>query len=888
MFFASANAISQTTVCLGTDATVCAGTNVQIDNCGGTAIPGGGAIVLQNSTTVSLSDDSWSAAINIGFSFSFYGNTYTQCVIGSNGLVSFNTSFANGYNAYTLTGTGTLPTTSNNDALNAAMICYSDINPGAGGSVFYETIGTAPNREFYVVYANVPMFSATDCNYLSIIFFEGSNNIEYHIGNKTINNGWNGGLAIQGVQNNAGSAASITSGRNNSQWTATNDGRLFEPTSPTNTAAYTNTTTPYKVILSGNANYGWENTNGQTFPYNNGILNVPSASNGTVGYFLTVTGSNCQSQVGAVSDTSFITGLTSSVSASAVDDLCSAGIGSVTATPVSGDAPFTYLWPGLGNATTQTVNNVSAGTYTVQMTDANGCSSSTNVTVGDTPANYPSSVTPVSCPGGSDGTATADMVPLLGAVTYQWNDPNNQTTTTASGLSAGTYECIITSSIGCSETVTVLVSEIPGMSIQVVNQVDVTCNSGNDGIAEIAVTDGTAPYSYSWTGSSSITELSTDLAFGTTTVTITDDNGCVVTEDIFMDQPTALSVGQISQDTIICIDDSVQLFAQGAGGSSPYIYTWTSNNQNVTIGNSVFVTPTAATTEYCLTLSEQCGSPVAIECVVIDYPQEVDPSLSPDKTGECFPIEVTFDNVTNTTETIDYTIWKYTDGDRDTIPGENSVVHEFGKGVYGVDMEVVTSRGCVYLKSFSGLIEGFPYPEASFYVNPNPASIFEPKVTAYSQSGSDIGSYEWFAEGANPDYSSIQNPTFEYSNEIKNYPLILVVENGYGCNDTLQKLVRIENEILVFSPNTFTPDGNGINDTWKVQLQGIDVQNFRLEVFNRWGEKVFESLDPEGEWDGTYGNGKIVKDGAYIWTVKAYDFENDNKYEFSGTVTILK
>ncbi|RYM34712.1 T9SS type B sorting domain-containing protein [Brumimicrobium glaciale] len=887
VLFASASAMSQQTVCLGNDISVCAGTSVQISNCGGSVI-GGTAIVLQNPTTVSLSDDSWSSVVNIGFSFSFYGTTYTQCLIGSNGVVTFNTSSANGSNGWSLGGTGQLPNGNNNNTKNSAMLCYSDINPASGGSVFYKTIGTAPNREFYVVYANIPMFSAQDCNYMALILFEGSNNIEYHISNKTLNTGWNGGLAIQGVQNNTGTAATITPGRNNTQWLALNDGQLFQPTSPTNTAAYVNTVIPSKTVLSGSATFGWQNTNGQNFPYNNGTLNIPSAATGTVGYFLTVTGSNCTSQVGAVSDTTFVTGLTSSVSASKVDDMCSAGIGSVTATPTSGIAPYTFLWPGLGNATTATVNNVSAGTYTVQMTDGNGCSSSTNVAVGDTPATFPSSVTPVSCPGGADGTATAEMLPVLGNVTYSWNDPNNQTTSTATGLAAGTYECLVTSSIGCSETVVVIVSEIPEMILQVVNQVDVTCNSGNDGIAEILITDGTAPYFYSWTGSNSNTELSDDLSFGVTTVTVLDAKACVVTEDISIGQPTALSIAQMSQDTVICIGDSVRLYAQGAGGSSPYIYNWSKNNQGVGNGSEIYVTPSGPLTEYCLVLSEQCSSPMADACVTVKYPDEVNPSLVPDKTGECFPIEVTFDNTTNTTEIVSYTIWTYSDGEKDTVPGENPVVHEFGEGIFGIDMEVVTNRGCSYKKSFPNLIEGFPYPEASFYVNPNPASIFEPKVTAYSQSGSDVLSTKWFAEGAKPDYSSIQNPTFKYSNEIQNYPLILVVENGYGCTDTLQKLVRIENEVLIFSPNTFTPDGDGLNDTWKVQIQGIDIQNFQLEIFNRWGEKVFESLDPDGEWAGTYGDGRIVKEGAYVWIIKAHDFENDNKYEFNGTVTILK
>jgi gliding motility-associated-like protein len=568
-------------------------------------------------------------------------------------------------------------------------------------------------------------------------------------------------------------------------------------------------------------------------------------------------------------------------------------------TPPPGSNNDTWLWNFVGQATLSTDENPThlysaPGTYDVnlQATSDDGCvaDSTIQVVISQTPQADFTYFAP--CAGEEitfTNTTTGNYV------NSQWIFQNGLDTirsvNAAYTFPAGgnlDVKLIIEDAVeNCSDTVVITVVEIPKLTVQVNNSVDVTCNSGNDGIVELGVTQGAVPYTFSWTGSASTTAIANDLSFGTTTVTITDDNGCVITESINIGQPNPLSISNVSKDTIICIDDPVNLFAQGSGGSSPYIYTWVANNQTVAVGNLVTVTPNSAYTEYCLILSEQCGSPQDTACLVVSYPGEVDPTLMPDKTGECYPLEVAFTNSTNTTEVIDYTIWTYSDGVIDTTSGGSPTTHEFGLGVYDVDIEIVTDRGCRYFKSYDKLIEGYPYPEADFYVNPNPVSFYEAKVGAFSQTDNDVIGFEWFAEGAEPDYSSIQNPSFQYPNEIQNYPLILVVENSYGCTDSLEKLIRVENVVSIFSPNTFTPDGDGLNDTWKAHILGIDVRNFQLQIFNRWGETVFESLDPNGEWDGTYG-GKIVQEGTYMWIIRAYDFENDNKHEFKGSVNILR
>lgn len=170
-------------------------------------------------TPLALTDDLHSGILNIGFSFCFNGTSYTQCVVSSNNYITFNTANAGTFSPWT---TVAIPNTTPTQPHNAVLDPWQDINPGVGGSIFYQTLGTAPNRRFVVSYLNVPMFSCTAQLYSSqIVLYEGSNCIESLILNKPICATWNSGNAVQGLQNNGGTSATVVAGRNNTQWTAT-------------------------------------------------------------------------------------------------------------------------------------------------------------------------------------------------------------------------------------------------------------------------------------------------------------------------------------------------------------------------------------------------------------------------------------------------------------------------------------------------------------------------------------------------------------------------------------------------------------------------------------------------------------------------------------------
>ena len=260
----------------------------------------------------------------------------------------------------------------------------------------------------------------------------------------------------------------------------------------------------------------------------------------------------------------------------------------------------------------------------------------------------------------------------------------------------------------------------------------------------------------------------------------------------------------------------------------------------------------------------------------------------------CTPHSVDFtlaitNRVDNTTANY---AWDFSDGNTADLQNPS---HEFtNTGTNPVQLTLTSSNGCDTILNFD--IDVYPNPIAAFTPDPNnsttaalPRFSFNNESTVENKLGASIIINEWdFGDPfASDDISSVQNPVHFYPADTGTYWVRMNVETIHGCRDSTMRMVIIGPDILVFIPNAFSPDGGGpeLNDGFRAKVNN-GVQDYHLIVFDRWGEILWESTDPEAKWDGTY-KGSPVQVGVYAWHLDVTSWNNES-YRYSGTVNLIK
>lgn len=298
------------------------------------------------------------------------------------------------------------------------------------------------------------------------------------------------------------------------------------------------------------------------------------------------------------------------------------GTGSATATP-SSNPPYTYSWS--NGQTTQTATGLNPGTYTVTVTDGNGCTVTATVTITGPTAAISATLTPTATTcGNANGSIASSVTGGTAGYTYSWN-PSGSTAANPSGLASGSYTVTVTDANGCTATFVTTVAASTGLTATA-SSTNVSCNGGADGSATVTAS-GTSPFTYSWSPSGGTNANATGLVAGTYTCTITDANGCSVTQTVTITQPPAIGAGASATLTVIPQGGSSQLMA--TGGVS---YSWSpATGLSCTTCQNPVASPQTTTT-YCVIVTDASGcTGSACVTVAVDIPcgEEILKTLMP-------------------------------------------------------------------------------------------------------------------------------------------------------------------------------------------------------------------------------------------------------------------
>lgn len=625
--------------------------------------------------------------------------------------------------------------------------------------------------------------------------------------------------------------------------------------------------------------------------------------------------------------------------------------GSVTIVPTSGLAPYTFTL-GLETNTTGIFTDICPGSYDLSVTDANGCSGLDALLVFPEPEVLAAAIidqTNVSCFGGSDGTVTVEGIDGTGPYQFDIGDglvDSGEFT----GLPAGEYTVTVQDSMGCTVDVAVEILEPTELILTAVSSVNILCNGGDNGMIEVMGSGGTAPYEYSIDdvlfGASPLFE---SLVANNYTVTVRDANGCETTLDFILTEPDAIVTTSVITDEICEGDCNGVINLDASGGVAPYTYSIDAcvtleptgtfvdlcpadyticvedangchdvndltinagippadatinplgplcvNDDPVEITVAELGTLTgdgvvggifdpnlagAGTHTITNTIVDVCGGAVATIDVLVHPVPTV--NFTVNKNDGCIPLDLVFMNTGDTGINCDWTF-----GDGTTASTCGDVAHIYSEsGVYDVSLTVEDANGCTATAIYYGYIEAHPLPIANFSFVPETVTTIDRMVEFTDLS---IGADSWIWSFDAFGLSNDQNPIYVFPDEEREYDITQIAISPHDCKDTITKTIIVHQEHLIFVPNIITPDGDPYNQVFLPYFTGIDIYNYHLVIYNRWGETIFESYDLSKGWNGTYGDGGVVQDGVYIWHITASDKETDKIREYQGHVTVTK
>ena len=336
-------------------------------------------------------------------------------------------------------------------------------------------------------------------------------------------------------------------------------------------------------------------------------------------------------------------------------------------------------------------------------------------------------------------------------------------------------------------------------------------------------------------------------------------------------------------EQIECKDDPI-VFADQSFSESNGLKEWIwdfGNGDTSYVQNPVHQYAEAGNHEVNLLVRDTAGCKASMKKELAWFP--LAEKIEIDVTNEqlCAPEWVSFQNLMPYVNDLYNIEWEFGDGGFSTELHPNYQYQHAGN--FTVTLDISTPSGCQLNASFEDYIQVNDSPIAAFDFLPKAPSSVQPTVS-FSNSSTLASASSWYINGELMDRQS--DFTFTFPDTGFNQ-VMLVVEHSNGCRDTLTQLIDISPQINFFLPNAFTPNADGLNDEFKAVGFFGGIQSYNMQIFNRWGNQVFETADPNMGWDGRLPSGRWSEEGVYVVIVQFREPRGEIR-EVKSFATLIK
>jgi len=540
---------------------------------------------------------------------------------------------------------------------------------------------------------------------------------------------------------------------------------------------------------------------------------------------------------------------------------CTICDGQISVTPSGGVGPYTVLWN--TGSTSTSLTNLCPDIYSVKISDAN-CSQT--ITIPLNTKNGPTvtaTSTDITCGATCNGTGLVTATGGTSPYTTEWS--NGATTNAINNLCAGTYVAQVKGADGCASSASITINDTPDVLINLGSVSDPLCNGDANGTITVVPIGGTLPYTFTWTPALGTTGTLTSLTANTYSVVVTDINGCSADTSITLTDPAALTISHVTTPASCNTTPDATIDVTVGGGTTPYIYQWSGKSTATTEDLTM-----ALSGNYTITVTDLRGCRIK-DSVTVLANQTVIADAGKD-TSFCQSGSIVLSAI-NSVNGVNYK-WYQLPGN--TLVG-NNITATVNPPSGSTSYYVVVDNGTGCAMNDTIVLTSNPLPGAD--AGPDKAVYIGNSVAiGGSPTTNSVGSTVVWTPSIYLDNSLSSNPI---STPQATTVYVVRVTSTQGCVSTDSVTVTLQPTIEI--PSGVTPNGDGKNDIWT--LKGIELfPNCVVELYNRWGEVIFESKGYSVKWDGTY-KGKMLPVGTYYYII---DLNDPEIPVYTGSVTIMR